>query len=183
MKFFELPLQGAFRIELTPFSDERGKFARTFCKKEFAQIGFEKEIVQINHSYNPYKGTLRGMHFQHPPHAECKIVRCVRGRVYDVIVDIRAGSPTFLQHFGIELAHEDGQMLFIPEGFAHGFQALEDGSELLYLHSGFYEKGSEDGLRHDDKALGIAWALPPVHLSARDNSYSLIDSQFKGLNI
>jgi len=131
MIFKETPLAGAYAIDLTPFEDERGLFARTYCQKEFAAIGHDKAFVQLNHSRNTYKGTIRGLHYQNPPFAEIKLIRCIKGAVYDVLVDIRAGSPTFLQHYGIELSEKNMRMIYIPEGFAHGFQTLEDHSEFI----------------------------------------------------
>ena len=138
MKFTSTKLSGAYIIELEPIRDERGFFVRMFCKNDFKQIGFGKEIVQINHSLTRKKGAVRGLHYQLPPACETKIIRCVHGAVFDVMIDIRAGSPTFLQWFGMELSESNMRMALIPEGFAHGFQTLAENAELLYHHTAFY---------------------------------------------
>jgi len=181
MIFTPTPLQGSYIVEPEPFSDERGWFARVYCKNEFSQIGHEKEWVQLNHSASYQKGTLRGMHFQLPPFREIKMVRCIAGVVLDVIVDIRKGSPTFLQWFGQELSAANRKMLYIPEGFAHGFQTLTDNAELIYHHSEFYTPGAEGGIRYNDPAIGIQWPLPVSVLSARDAGHPYIDENFKGV--
>jgi dTDP-4-dehydrorhamnose 3,5-epimerase len=181
MKFIETSLSGAYVIELEPFRDERGLFARTFCQKEFATIGFHKQIVQINHSVTRQKGAIRGMHYQRPPASEIKIIRCVQGAVFDVMVDLRAGSSTYLHWHGAELSKDNMRMVYIPEGFAHGFQTLADNSELIYHHSAFYSPEYEQGMRFDDPALTIAWPWPPSVISTKDQSYPLIDDNFKGI--
>src|SRR5258707_10517512 len=140
MIFTTAPLAGAWLIDLEPFSDERGWFARFYCKNEFQQIGHTKEWVQLNHSISYIRGTVRGMHFQHPPYREIKMVRCIAGTVFDVIVDLRRDSPTFQQWFGAELSAKNNRMLYIPEGFAHGFQTLEENSALIYHHTEFYTR-------------------------------------------
>ena len=183
MRFVETPLAGAYTIELEPFLDERGLFARTFCLKEFSKIGFNKQIVQINHSLTKEKGAIRGMHYQLPPACETKIIRCVQGRVFDVMVDIRTGSPTFKQWYGVELSKDNMRMIFIPEGFAHGFQALTDNAELIYHHSEFYSPEYEYGLRFDDPALTIKWPLTVGAVSPKDQGYPLINSNFNGIEI
>lgn len=183
MKFNRTPLAGAFVIELDPFVDERGLFSRTFCQKEFAEIGFEKQIVQINHSVTRQKGTIRGMHYQLPPASETKIVRCIQGKIFDVMVDIRAGSPTFMQWYGVELSKDNLRMAFIPEGFAHGFQSLTDNIELSYLSSAFYSSEYERGLRFDDPAPGIKWPLPVSLISPKDRGCRLVDGDFTGVQI
>jgi dTDP-4-dehydrorhamnose 3,5-epimerase len=180
MKFIKTPLPGAYVIELEPVQDERGLFARTFCQVEFAQIGFHKQIVQINHSVTRKKGAIRGMHYQRPPACEAKLIRCVQGKVFDVMVDLRAGSPTFLHHCGVELSRDTMRMVYIPEGFAHGFQTLTDDAELVYHHSAFYNPQYEHGLRFNDPALAIDWPLPAGAVSLKDQSYPLIDDSFKG---
>jgi len=180
MIFEETILKGSYILSLQLLSDARGGFARTFCKNEFAQIGHKKEFVQFNHSYNTHKGTLRGMHFQMSPHQEIKLIRCVRGAVLDVIIDLRKDSPTFLQHISVELSAENKKMVYVPENFAHGFQTLQENSELIYHHTQFYTPEAESGLRYDDPALKINWPLPPVMVSDRDKSYKLIDQTFKG---
>ncbi len=181
MKFIEAPLAGAYVIELEPFMDERGLFARTFCQKEFAKIGFDKQIVQINHSLTRRKGAIRGMHYQRQPACEIKIIRCVQGAVYDVMVDLRVGSTTFLKWHGVELSKENMRMVYIPEGFAHGFQSITNNAELIYHHSTFYIPEYECGLRFDDPSLTIAWPLPAGVISNKDQNYSLIDSNFTGI--
>lgn len=183
MRFIKTPLAGAFEIELTPFQDERGLFARTFCQKEFAKIGFTGHIVQINHSVTRRKGTVRGMHFQEPPSCEEKIIRCIQGRVFDVMIDLRAGSPTMLRWHALELSRDAMRMAFVPKGFAHGFQALTDDAELLYHHSAFYNQENERGLRFDDPSLAIAWPMAPGFVSERDRGFPLIDDRFKGVEI
>lgn len=181
MKFVETPLSGAYEIEIDPFIDDRGLFARTFCKKEFNQIGFDKEIVQINHSLTKNKGTIRGLHYQRPPACEIKIIRCTQGHVFDVMVDLRADSPTFLKWHSVELSSDNMKMVYIPEGFAHGFQSLTDNVELIYHHSEFYRPEYENGLRFNDPFINIKWPLLPNSISIRDQSYLFINDKFKGL--
>lgn len=181
MIFTETVLKGSFIISLEPYSDERGWFARTYCKKEFAAIGHDKEWVQMNHSFTVDKGTVRGMHFQHPPFSEIKMVRCIAGAVLDVIVDIRKDSPTFLQHINVSLSADNKKMIYIPHGFAHGFQTLEDNTELIYHHSEYYQPGVEGGLRYNDKALNIQWPLSIQNISERDTNHSLLDNNFNGI--
>lgn len=181
MKFHPTPLKGSYTVEIEPKSDARGWFARYYCKNEFASIGHSKEWVQMNHSFTVEKGSIRGMHFQVQPFREIKLVRCISGAVYDVIIDLRKDSETFLQSYGIELSASNKQMLYIPEGFAHGFQCLETNCELLYHHSEYYKPGSESGLRFDDPTLGINWPLPVSVISERDKSHSLIGKEFKGI--
>jgi dTDP-4-dehydrorhamnose 3,5-epimerase len=183
MKFFETPLAGAYVIELEPFQDERGLFARTFCQKELAKIDFTGQIVQINHSLTRQKGMIRGMHYQSPPACEIKIIRCIRGAVFDVMVDLRAGSPTLRLWYGVELSKENMHMVYIPAGFAHGFQALSDNAELIYHHSSFYEPDCEHGLRYDDPALAIEWPLPAGFISARDRNHPFLNDNFPGIKI
>ncbi len=183
MKFIETPLQNAYTIDLNPFQDERGAFIRAFCKKEFEEIGHSKEFVQINHSINKQKGTIRGMHFQKPPFAEIKLIRCIRGSIFDVIIDVRKNSPTFLHSFGVELSAENLKMMYVPEGFAHGFQTLENECEVLYHHTEYYNPTSEDGLRFDDKILNIQWKLKPENISVKDLNYKMIDNNFIGLEL
>lgn len=180
MIFEETKLKGAYIISLQLLTDNRGGFTRTFCKKEFEQIGHKKEFVQLNHSYNTHKGTIRGMHFQLPPHQEIKLIRCIKGSVLDVIVDLRKDSETFLQHISIELSAENKKMIYVPENFAHGFQTLEDNCELIYHHTEFYTPQADSGLRFDDPALAINWPLPPVMVSDKDKNYKLINNNFKG---
>ncbi len=181
MIFTETKLKGSYIIELSPFSDSRGWFARTWCSKEFQQIGHDKEWVQLNHSATFKKGTLRGMHYQIKPFNEIKMVRCIAGKVYDVIVDLREGSATFLQWFGVELSAGNKKMLYIPEGFAHGFQTLEDNSELIYHHSEFYNSAAEAGIKYDEPLIKIKWPLPVTEISERDKNHSYLDEHFKGI--
>lgn len=183
MKFNELPLAGAYTIDLSTFEDERGWFARTFCEKTFAEEIELVKWVQLNHSVTKDKGSIRGMHFQKPPMAEKKLIRCIIGSVYDVIVDIRESSPTFLQWFGVELSAANRRMIYIPEGFAHGFQTLEDNAQLIYHHSQFYQPGYEDGLYYEDQALKIDWKLPVTIISERDRLHPHLTKDFKGLKI
>jgi dTDP-4-dehydrorhamnose 3,5-epimerase len=181
MIFEPAPLAGTFVIGLEPFSDERGWFARVFCKDEFLQIGHQQEWVQMNHSQTHKKGTLRGMHFQFPPHAEIKLVRCISGSIYDVLIDLRKGSKSFLHWYGIELSAANNKMLYIPEGFAHGFQTLEDHCGLIYLHTQYYSPRVEGGIRYDDPMLGISWPLPVSLVSGRDSRHPYLDDKFKGI--
>jgi dTDP-4-dehydrorhamnose 3,5-epimerase len=181
MIFTPTTLAGSYVVGLTPYKDERGWFARFYCKDEFAAIGHTKEWVQMNHSFNNYKGALRGMHFQLPPYRETKMVRCIAGSIYDVIIDLRSGSASFLQFYGIGLSAENKQMLYIPEGFAHGFQVLEDNTELIYLHTEMYTPNSEGGIRYNDPAVNIEWPLPVGVVSERDASHPLLTKNFKGI--
>lgn len=181
MIFTETILKGSYEITLTPLGDSRGWFARTYCKKEFEQIGHQQEWVQMNHSYSSKKGTVRGMHFQHKPFAEIKMLRCIAGSVYDVIIDLRKDSSTFLKWFGTELSAQNKKMLYIPAGFAHGFQTLTDDVELIYHHTEYYMPSAEAGLRYNDELINIAWPLEVSQVSERDTSHPVIDSTFKGL--
>ncbi|MBS1602743.1 MAG: dTDP-4-dehydrorhamnose 3,5-epimerase [Bacteroidetes bacterium] len=181
MNFYPTPLAGAYIVELTPFTDHRGWFARGWCKNEFAQIGHTKEFVNLNHSYTKMKGTIRGMHFQRSPHREIKLLRCIAGSVFDVIVDLREGSPTYSQWFGAELSARNRRMMYVPEGFAHGFQTLEEDSEVIYLVSEFYAQKSEGGVRYSDPAFNIQWPLPVSDISEKDAAHPFINETFKAL--
>jgi dTDP-4-dehydrorhamnose 3,5-epimerase len=174
MIIHELPLAGAALVAAQPFSDDRGVFSRFFCSRELAPLIGPREIVNVNFSRTSRKGSLRGLHFQRAPHREMKLVRCLRGSVYDVIVDLRRESATFLQWHGEILSAENHLMLVVPEGFAHGFQALDDESELLYLTTAFYEAGAEGGVRYDDPALSLAWPLPVADISGKDAGHPLL---------
>ena len=176
MRFEETPLAGAFVIELEPHADDRGFFARAYCAREFEEHGLAPRVVQANLSYNRSKGTLRGMHYQAPPAGEAKLVRCIRGAIHDVIVDLRPDSPTYLQHIGVDLTAENRRALFVPATFAHGFQTLEDEVEVFYQVSEFYTPGAEQGLRHDDPALGISWPLEVSEISDKDRSWDLLET-------
>lgn len=183
MTFTETPLTGSFVIDLQVFSDDRGWFARTFCKDEFEKIGHHREWVQLNHSVTYKKGSVRGMHFQYPPHSEIKMVRCIAGAIYDVIIDLRKSSATFLQWFGVELSAANKKMLYIPEGFAHGFQTLTADCELIYHHTSFYAPGAEGGIRYDDKKISIGWKLPVTEISERDKNCAYLNESFTGINL
>ena len=172
MIFTATELEGAWLVDLDPREDERGFFARAWDRAEFAEHGLSTELVQCNVSFNHRKGTLRGMHFQNAPHAEVKLVRCTRGAIYDVIVDLRASSPTHTRWLGVELTAENRRALYVPEGFAHGYQTLVDGTETTYQVSAFYAPGAERGVRWDDPAFGIEWPDPdrPV-MSEKDRAW------------
>jgi dTDP-4-dehydrorhamnose 3,5-epimerase len=163
--------------------DERGGFARWFCDQELDAELQGAGIRQINHSHTLHSGTVRGMHFQHPPHAEKKLIRCLSGKIFDVVVDLRQGSPTFMAWRGFTLEAGDDRALLIPEGCAHGFQTLSDDVQLLYLHTALYTPASEGALRFDDPRIGIAWPLPPQHLSPRDLQHPLLQADFCGIKI
>lgn len=170
MNFTPLSIPGAHRIELDRKGDARGFFARLFCADEFAAHGLATHMTQMNTSYTAARGTVRGLHFQRPPKAEAKVVRCLRGAIFDVLLDLRPG-PTFGRHVSAELTEDNRSMLYIPEGCAHGFQTLTEDTELLYLHSERYAPEFEGGVHHADPALGIAWPLPPANLSPRDTCF------------
>jgi len=178
-----LPLAGLFRVQRQPLVDERGFFARLFCADELAGAGWTAPIAQINQSYTALKGTVRGMHYQKPPHAEMKLVTCLRGEVLDVAVDLRQGSPTFLHWHAEHLSADNGSALLIPPGFAHGFQALTDHAELLYCHSAAYAPTAEAGLHPADPRLAIAWPLPLGPLSPRDAGQSALTEEFEGVRL
>ncbi len=175
MIFKETKLAGAFIIELERREDDRGFFARTFCQKEFAEHGLKPTIAQTNLAFNRYKGTLRGMHFQYPPAAETKLVRCTRGAILDIIVDLRPESPTYLQHIAVELTADNCKALYVPERFAHGYQVLEDLTETSYQVGEFYTPAAEGGLRYDDPRLGLMWPLPVAEISPKDQAWRLLD--------
>jgi dTDP-4-dehydrorhamnose 3,5-epimerase len=175
------PLSGLSLIETGSVSDERGGFTRVFCEDELQAVQPGLHFPQINLSVTRARGTLRGMHFQHPPASEAKLIRCLRGRVFDVAVDLRAGSPTFLRWHAVELDAHKPLQVFIPAGFAHGFQALSDDVELLYLHTARWSRAHEGVLHHADPRLGIVWPLPPLHLSAKDAAAALLAADFAGI--
>jgi dTDP-4-dehydrorhamnose 3,5-epimerase len=176
MRFTETPLAGAFVIDLERREDERGFFARTFCRREFEAHGLSTAVVQGNTSCNHRRGTLRGMHWQAEPAAEPKVVRSTCGAVHDVIVDLRPGSPTYLRHFAIELSQENGRSLYVPPLFAHGYLTLTDGAEVSYLVGEYHAPGTERGLRFDDPALGIVWPIPVAVISDKDRAWPLLDA-------
>lgn len=183
MKINSTAISGVMLVEITPHIDPRGAFSRLYCEHELGSLIANRRIVQINHSRTSAVGSIRGMHFQHSPHAEMKLVRCLKGRVWDVAVDLRANSPSFLQWHAEELSFENNRMLVIPEGCAHGFQVLEEESELLYLHTAFYVPAAEGGLRYDDSRVGISWPLPITDLSPRDARHPPIKPDFNGIQL
>lgn len=171
MIFTETKLKGAFIIDLERRNDERGFFARAFCQHEFRDHGLNPAIAQSNIASNLKKGTLRGMHFQYPPAAESKLVRCTRGAILDIIVDLRPESPTYLDHIAVELNEDNMTALYVPERFAHGYQALRDGTDTSYQVGEFYAPDTEGGLRHDDPELGLRWPLPVSVISPKDRAF------------
>ncbi len=172
MIFTETLLRGACVIDVQPLEDERGLFARTWCEKEFLQRGLNADIKQCNVSFNRHRGTLRGMHFQRAPHGEAKLVRCTRGAIHDVIIDLRPDSATFKQSFAVRLTEQNRTMLYVPEGFAHGFQTLEDNSEVFYQMSACYEPAATSGVRWNDPAFDICWpAVENRIISGKDAEF------------
>jgi dTDP-4-dehydrorhamnose 3,5-epimerase len=169
--FTETKLRGAFVIEPEMHEDQRGFFARTFCRQEFEAQGLNPEVVQCNVSFNKFKGCLRGMHFQVAPYSEVKLVRCTAGSIYDVIIDLRSSSPTFKEHFAVELSARNRKMVYVPKGFAHGFQTLEDDTEVFYQMSQYYSAEHSRGVRWDDPAFGIEWPSGERIIIERDRSY------------
>jgi len=176
MNVSETALAGAYVLDIEPHADARGFFARVYCEREFVQLGLDPFIAQANISLNHHKGAIRGMHFQYPPHAETKVVRCTRGAVLDVIVDLRPESATFLQHVAVELSSGNHRSLYVPRRFAHGYQVLEDDTELMYLMGEFYAPDHQGGLRYNDPRLGIAWPRAAGELSDKDLSWPLLDA-------
>ncbi|WP_374323314.1 dTDP-4-dehydrorhamnose 3,5-epimerase family protein [Aquipseudomonas alcaligenes] len=179
----ELPLAGLFSLQHKVHEDERGRFARLFCQGSLAAFGQSFQIRQINHSRTAQRGSVRGLHFQYPPHAETKLITCLRGAVWDVAVDLRRDSATFLHWHAERLGAGDGRSLLLPPGFAHGFQALSDDAELLYLHSADYSPEHEGGLFPGDERLAITWPLPVSNLSARDAAHPLLATDFQGVEL
>lgn len=177
MIFTETALLGAYIIDLEPRPDERGFFARAFCQKEFEAHGLKPVIAQANVAFNHHKGTLRGMHFQFPPAAETKVVRCTRGAILDIIVDLRPESPTYLRHVAVDLNEDNHRALYVPERFAHGYQVLRDKTETSYQVGEFYTPGSEGGLMYNDPRLGLSWPLPVTVISEKDQHWQLLDVQ------
>jgi dTDP-4-dehydrorhamnose 3,5-epimerase len=176
-----LPLAGLFSLQHKVHEDERGRFARLFCQGSLAAFGQPLQIRQINHSRTAQRGSVRGLHFQYPPHAETKLITCLRGAVWDIAVDLRRGSATFLHWHAERLEAGDGRSLLLPPGFAHGFQALSDDAELLYLHSADYSPEHEGGLSPTNARLAIAWPLPVSNLSARDAAHPPLAADFQGV--
>lgn len=181
MLFTETSLKGAFIIDLEQRQDSRGLFARTFCAQEFSAHGLKPTIAQCNLAFNYKKGTLRGMHYQVPPATEVKLVRCTNGAIYDVIIDMRPESPTYLSHIGVELTAENRRTLYVPEMFAHGYQTLTDSAEVAYQMSEFYAPDYQYGLRYDDPAFGIKWPLPVSEISDKDTCWPIFESASVGV--
>ena len=175
MIFTETELAGAFIVDLVRHQDDRGFFARLFCQTEFGAHGRKSPVAQANIGANRRRGTVRGMHFQFPPAAETKYVRCVRGAVLDVIVDLRPESPTYLRHVAVELSGENQRGIYVPERFAHGYQTLRDDTDTIYMMGEFYTPGAQSGLRHDDPALGLSWPLPVEVISEKDRTWHLLE--------
>jgi dTDP-4-dehydrorhamnose 3,5-epimerase len=173
--FKETKLRGAFTIDLDLKEDNRGFFARAFCQHEFEDHGLKPVIAQANLAFNRRKGSVRGMHFQFPPTAETKLVRCTRGAILDIIVDLRPESPTYLDHVAVELTADNHRAIYVPERFAHGYQVLEDVTETSYQVGEFYTPESEGGLRYDDPALGLTWPLPVTEMSEKDRAWALLE--------
>jgi dTDP-4-dehydrorhamnose 3,5-epimerase len=171
MKFVNLPLSGAHLVELEPISDERGFFARSWCAEEFQRLELNPKLAQCSISSNTRRGTLRGMHYQAVPHAEAKLIRCTEGAIYDVIVDLRPASPTYCKWFAVELTSSNHKMIYVPEGFAHGFQTLVDSSEVFYQISESYRPELARGVRWNDPAFGIKWPISHPIISARDSAF------------
>jgi dTDP-4-dehydrorhamnose 3,5-epimerase len=171
VRFLETDLDGAWLIDPEPARDERGFFSRTFCTREFAAQGLETNFVQHSLSFSSRRGTVRGMHFQRPPHAEVKLVECARGAIWDVIIDLRPQSPSFARWQAFELNDENRRQLYIPKGFAHGFETLSDDAEVRYLISAFYESSAASGLRYDDPAFAIPWPVPVTTISPKDKGW------------
>ena len=177
----DLPLYGLKMVERQQLGDSRGFLSRLFCAEELAADGWHQPIAQINQTVTQKQGTVRGMHYQHPPHSEMKLVSCLQGVIWDVAVDLRAGSPTFLQWHAVELSAANHRALLIPEGFAHGFQTLVDDCELIYMHTRAHTLGAEAGLNPQDPMLAITWPLGFTELSARDAQHPMLDHLFKGV--
>jgi dTDP-4-dehydrorhamnose 3,5-epimerase len=181
MQFNPTPLTGAYTIELEGKGDDRGFFARFFCTEEFAKTGLVNTFLQINNSLTKSKGTLRGMHYQLPPSAEVKVVRCIRGSLYDVILDLRPDSATFGKWYGETLTAENRRMMYVPQGFAHGFVTIEDDTEAFYMVSSPYAPQQERGVRYNDPAFGIEWPLEPVEISEKDKNWRDFDPEWHGI--
>ena len=181
MKLNQTPIDGLMVIKTEPHNDQRGSFVRLYCQEELLNILGSRKIKQINQSYTRDIGTVRGLHYQHAPHSEIKMVRCLKGKVWDVVVDLRSGSPTFLKWHAEELSSANNRMIVIPEGCAHGFQVLEADSELLYLHTVAYSSSAEGGIRPTDQKLSISWPLAVQNVSDRDLNHPLLTPDFTGL--
>lgn len=181
MDMMATKISGLYVVRTTAHADHRGSFARAFCARDMAPALGDRAILQANLSHTSVAGALRGLHYQNAPHAEMKMVRCLRGRVWDVALDLRRNSPTFMQWHAEELSPDNMNAMLIPEGCAHGFQTLTGDCELLYLHTAFYEPSSEGGVHYADPRHNIAWPLPPTDISARDEQFALLDGAFGGI--
>ena len=179
--FIMTSLEGLYKVEQKPIGDERGSFSRFFCSEEFKEVGLTQPIAQMNHTVTKQKGAIRGLHYQNPPYTETKIVTCIRGEIFDVAVDVRKGSPTFLKWHIEVLSEKNRSSLYIPDGFAHGFQALTENCELLYIHSASYQDDAEAGLNVLDRELNIEWPLAISEISERDQNHPMIKTSFKGI--
>lgn len=177
----DTPLAGLKIVERSRQSDDRGFFSRMFCAEELQAAGWSKPIAQINQTLTRRRGAVRGMHFQFPPHAEMKLVNCIRGEVWDVAVDLRRGSPTFLKWFGTNLSAQNGHALLIPEGFAHGFQALTEDCELIYFHTCAYHAASEGAVHPEEPRVAVQWPQPIAELSSRDRGHPMLSPAFQGI--
>jgi len=183
MKMYRTPLAELMLVDTVPTKDIRGSFVRIFCESECASLRPNLQWAQINLSCTSQRGTIRGMHFQYPPAAEAKLIRCLQGRVFDVAVDLRAGSPTFMRWHGVELNDDNSIQIFIPEGFAHGFQALTNDVKLIYLHTNAWNHTYESGVRYNDPALAIKWPLPVTQVSDKDRVLPLLSETFAGITL
>ena len=181
MKIKSLPIPGAYEVQYTNISDDRGNFKRLFCLNELKEKISNKQIVQTNLSENFYKGSIRGMHYQDYPKSEIKLIHCVQGSIFDVMVDLRESSKTFLQWHGLELSAHKNNMIIIPEGCAHGFQSLSDDTKLIYFHTEFYEPGYESGLNYKDPLINIKWPLDVKYISERDMNHEFLEKNYQGL--
>lgn len=183
LEVHDTPIPGLRRVVSRVLGDDRGHLQRVFCKDELLGAGWTGPVAQANITHTSHKGTVRGLHFQFPPHAEIKLVRCLRGAVWDVAVDLRRGSPTYLRWHAEQLTSDNATALLIPEGFAHGFQSLTDDVEMLYLHSAMYAAHSEGGLNASDPAIAVAWPLPIHLMSDRDRAFPLVSDGFEGISL
>ena len=183
MKFNQSKIKDLYVVELQPFIDDRGFFVRSYCDEALREVGITKPIKQINHSLTSKIGTIRGMHYQQSPHAEIKMVRCISGEIFDVAIDLRKGSSTFLQWHGEYLREGDFKMMIIPEGFAHGFQAMRENTEIIYPSTASYNQKSEDGILFSDESVGIEWPLSATCVSDKDLNHAVLTKDFKGINI
>lgn len=183
LKILSTPIPDLIVAETSPVTDERGTFLRLYCEKELAPVIDSRRILQVNHSKTAKVGAVRGMHFQYPPHSELKFVRCIKGKIWDVAIDLRAGSTTFLNWHAVQLTPSNNYMVAIPEGFAHGFQCLEAESELLYLHTALYNREAEGVINYKEPCLNITWPLPVTDLSPKDSQCEFLEHSYKGITL